>query len=317
MVTERLTALTRLMRAEGARAGMGRFWPGTGRSRPSTRPRARTPTTRCGLRCARLAPSWPRSTPPSPPCSRRRSPTSRPCRSRSSPRCRRPRCPGEGARASRALGRGRDRAGPGGMERSGAAADEGLRRDQRRRARGRARPHHPPGAAGAAPDQPPHAPHPAPARAARPARDRARVAAPRRRADGAPLPHPDGASAPPRARLRRLRLDGALRADAPQYLQACVAARRRVEAFVFGTRLTRLTRELAGRDPSARCSVPPTTCGHGRRHAHRRFAGRAQPRARRRMGRGSIVVILSDGWDRATRTSWPRRWRACGAARTA
>ena len=34
-----------------------------------------------------------------------------------------------------------------------------------------------------------------------------------------------------------------------QYLQACVAARRRVEAFVFGTRLTRLTRELAGRDP--------------------------------------------------------------------
>ena len=34
-----------------------------------------------------------------------------------------------------------------------------------------------------------------------------------------------------------------------QYLQACVAARRRVEAFVFGTRLTRITRELAGRDP--------------------------------------------------------------------
>ena len=33
------------------------------------------------------------------------------------------------------------------------------------------------------------------------------------------------------------------------YLQACVAARARVEAFVFGTRLTRVTRELAGRDP--------------------------------------------------------------------
>ena len=35
------------------------------------------------------------------------------------------------------------------------------------------------------------------------------------------------------------------------YAQACVAGRRRVEAFAFGTRLTRLTRELAGRDPDA------------------------------------------------------------------
>ena len=33
-----------------------------------------------------------------------------------------------------------------------------------------------------------------------------------------------------------------------QYMQACVAARARVEAFVFGTRLTRVTRELRGRD---------------------------------------------------------------------
>ena len=31
-------------------------------------------------------------------------------------------------------------------------------------------------------------------------------------------------------------------------MQACVAARARVEAFVFGTRLTRVTRELRGRD---------------------------------------------------------------------
>src|SRR4051794_41277037 len=33
------------------------------------------------------------------------------------------------------------------------------------------------------------------------------------------------------------------------YMHAAVAARRRVEAFAFGTRLTRITRELAGRDP--------------------------------------------------------------------
>jgi len=34
-----------------------------------------------------------------------------------------------------------------------------------------------------------------------------------------------------------------------RYVQACVAVRRRVEAFAFGTRLTRVTRELAGRAP--------------------------------------------------------------------
>jgi uncharacterized protein len=33
-----------------------------------------------------------------------------------------------------------------------------------------------------------------------------------------------------------------------QHLHACVAARRRVEAFAFGTRLTRITNELGGRD---------------------------------------------------------------------
>ena len=33
-----------------------------------------------------------------------------------------------------------------------------------------------------------------------------------------------------------------------QYMHACVVARRRVEAFAFGTRLTRITNELAGRD---------------------------------------------------------------------
>ncbi|HTU94651.1 MAG TPA: VWA domain-containing protein, partial [Solirubrobacteraceae bacterium] len=32
-----------------------------------------------------------------------------------------------------------------------------------------------------------------------------------------------------------------------QYMHACVAAQRRVEAFAFGTRLTRITQELAGR----------------------------------------------------------------------
>jgi uncharacterized protein len=84
-----------------------------------------------------------------------------------------------------------------------------------------------------------------------------------------------------------------------QYLQACVAARRRVEAFVFGTRLTRLTRELAGRDPERALQratdhvvdmAGGTRIGASLAELNREHG--------RRMGRGSIVVILSDGWDR-------------------
>ena len=66
-----------------------------------------------------------------------------------------------------------------------------------------------------------------------------------------------------------------------QYMQACVAARRRVEAFVFGTRLTRVTAELAGRDPDR--ALDRAAGRRGRlvgRHAHRRGARHAQPRAR-------------------------------------
>jgi uncharacterized protein len=84
-----------------------------------------------------------------------------------------------------------------------------------------------------------------------------------------------------------------------QYLQACVAARRRVEAFVFGTRLTRLTRELAGREPDRALQratdhvvdmAGGTRIGASLAELNREHG--------RRMGRGSIVVILSDGWDR-------------------
>ena len=58
-----------------------------------------------------------------------------------------------------------------------------------------------------------------------------------------------------------------------QYMQACVAARARVEAFVFGTRLTRVTRELRGRDSDralaprrrARSTTGPAAPGSARR----------------------------------------------------
>jgi uncharacterized protein len=84
-----------------------------------------------------------------------------------------------------------------------------------------------------------------------------------------------------------------------QYMQACVAARRRVEAFVFGTRLTRVTAELGGRDPdlaldraagAARDWSGGTRIGDALATLNREHG--------RRVGRGAIVVLLSDGWDR-------------------
>jgi uncharacterized protein with von Willebrand factor type A (vWA) domain len=84
-----------------------------------------------------------------------------------------------------------------------------------------------------------------------------------------------------------------------QYLHACVAARRRVEAFAFGTRLTRITHELGGRDHDRaleRAAAVVTDFSGGTR------IGAALAELNRvhgrRLGRGAVVVILSDGWDR-------------------
>ena len=84
-----------------------------------------------------------------------------------------------------------------------------------------------------------------------------------------------------------------------QYLHASVAARRRVEAFAFGTRLTRITHELGGRDHDRaleRAAEAVTDFSGGTR------IGAALATLNRdhgrRVGRGAVVVILSDGWDR-------------------
>jgi len=84
-----------------------------------------------------------------------------------------------------------------------------------------------------------------------------------------------------------------------QYMHACVAAQRRVEAFVFGTRLTRVTQELAGRDHDRaleRAAAAVTDFSGGTRIGAaiaelNRVHGR-------RIGRGAVVIVLSDGWDR-------------------
>lgn len=84
-----------------------------------------------------------------------------------------------------------------------------------------------------------------------------------------------------------------------QYAHACVVSRRRCEAFAFGTRLTRITVELRRRDPDlalrrAAAAVADWSGGTrigdalselNRAHGHR-------------LGRGAVVVVLSDGWDR-------------------
>jgi uncharacterized protein with von Willebrand factor type A (vWA) domain len=85
-----------------------------------------------------------------------------------------------------------------------------------------------------------------------------------------------------------------------RFLHVAVAGRSRVEAFVFGTRLTRLTRELSSRDPDAALAAAAsrvvdwsggTRLGEGLRAFNDRWGVRG-------MARGAVVVVLSDGWDR-------------------
>lgn len=84
------------------------------------------------------------------------------------------------------------------------------------------------------------------------------------------------------------------------FLQAACQASGRVEAFSFGTRLTRLTRELANRNPSralerAAGKVPDwaggTRIGDAMKEFNRRWGHRG-------LTRGSVVVVVSDGWER-------------------
>jgi uncharacterized protein with von Willebrand factor type A (vWA) domain len=84
-----------------------------------------------------------------------------------------------------------------------------------------------------------------------------------------------------------------------QYMQTWVAARRRVEAFVFGTRLTRVTRELGGRDPDlavARAAAAVSDWSGGTRIGD--SLAELNREHGRRIGRGSVAIVLSDGWDR-------------------
>ncbi|MGI8804035.1 MAG: vWA domain-containing protein [Solirubrobacteraceae bacterium] len=85
-----------------------------------------------------------------------------------------------------------------------------------------------------------------------------------------------------------------------QFLTAAGASGPNAEAFVFATRLTRLTRALAGRNPEraihrAAAAAPDWSSGTRMGDALKTFNDR---HGRRGMARGAVVVILSDGWER-------------------
>ena len=84
------------------------------------------------------------------------------------------------------------------------------------------------------------------------------------------------------------------------FLHALVGTGHGVEAFAFGTRLTRLTGDLSTRDPEAaiaRATETAVDWGAGTRigTALKEFNA---VYGRRALSRGAVVVIVSDGWER-------------------
>jgi hypothetical protein len=85
-----------------------------------------------------------------------------------------------------------------------------------------------------------------------------------------------------------------------QFLTCAAGAGPNAEAFVFATRLTRITRALATRSPEraiqrAAAAAPDWSSGTRIGDALRAFNDR---HGRRGMARGAVIVILSDGWER-------------------
>lgn len=85
-----------------------------------------------------------------------------------------------------------------------------------------------------------------------------------------------------------------------QFLHAARQGLADVEVFVFGTRLTRVTRDLAHRDLDSALELIAqrvldfaggTRIGRSIHDFNRHWA-------RRVLGRGAIVIVISDGWDR-------------------
>ena len=102
-----------------------------------------------------------------------------------------------------------------------------------------------------------------------------------------------------------------------QFLTSAAGSGPHAEAFVFATRLTRLTRALAGRHPEraiqrAAAAAPDWSSGTRIGDALKAFNDR---HGRRGMARGAVVVILSDGWERGDPALVGREMERLGAAR--
>ncbi|MDP9344946.1 MAG: VWA domain-containing protein [Actinomycetota bacterium] len=102
-------------------------------------------------------------------------------------------------------------------------------------------------------------------------------------------------------------ISGSMEPYARAYLQFLTCAAEsgpKAEAFVFATRLTRLTRALSSRDPEraiqrAAAAAPDWSSGTRIGDALKAFNDR---HGRRGMARGAVIVILSDGWERGDPT---------------
>ena len=107
----------------------------------------------------------------------------------------------------------------------------------------------------------------------------------------------------PRRLVMLCDISGSMEPYARAYLQFLTCARAagpNAEAFVFATRLTRITRALAARRPEraierAAAAAPDWSSGTRIGDALKTFNDR---HGRRGMARGAVVVILSDGWER-------------------
>ncbi len=85
-----------------------------------------------------------------------------------------------------------------------------------------------------------------------------------------------------------------------RFMHASVASGEPVEAFVMGTRLTRVTRELSTRNPDralreASKAIEDWSGGTRLGDTVKEFV---DVWGQRGMARGAVVVLLSDGWDR-------------------
>ena len=84
------------------------------------------------------------------------------------------------------------------------------------------------------------------------------------------------------------------------FLHALVGSGRGVEAFAFGTRLTRLTPDLRGRDPERALleAAKRVVDWSGGTRIGASLKAFNDLWGRRALSRGAVVVVVSDGWER-------------------